>query len=138
MRFSFLLGSLLLRGRHAPPAAMLGLLVACPVLLLGACGGVLIADYFIIRRCRLDLAGLYRREGPYWYVGGYNPVALIALAAGIAPCLPGFAAVVGLLPDLPTIWWRLYDYAWFVSFGIALLTYTLLMSVCYPRTGAAE
>src|SRR6185369_2856763 len=44
-------------------------------LLLGACGGVLIADYFLIRRTQLDLPGLYRREGPYWYVGGYNPIA---------------------------------------------------------------
>src|SRR5438477_2574231 len=66
-------------------------------LLLGACGGVLIADYFLIRRTQLDLAGLYRREGPYWYVGGYNLTALIALSAGIAPCLPGFAAAAGLV-----------------------------------------
>jgi NCS1 family nucleobase:cation symporter-1 len=106
-------------------------------LLLGACGGVLIADYFIIRRCRLDLAGLYRREGPYWYVRGYNPVALIALAAGIVPCLPGFAAAVGFVAKVPTVWSRLYDYAWFVSFGIALLTYTLLMPVIFPRTRAS-
>src|SRR5207344_1027859 len=55
-------------------------------LLLGACGGVLIADYFAYRRGRLDLAGLYRREGPYWYVGGFNPIALVALSAGILPC----------------------------------------------------
>jgi NCS1 family nucleobase:cation symporter-1 len=105
-------------------------------LLLGACGGVLIADYFIIRRTRLDLAGLYRREGPYWYIGGYNPVALIALAAGIVPCLPGFAAAVGLVPTVPVIWSRLYDYAWFVSFIIALLTYIVLTKITYPRPAA--
>jgi len=94
-------------------------------LLLGACGGVLIADYYLIRRCRLDLAGLYRREGPYWYVSGYNPLALIALAAGILPCLPGFAAAAGLL-HVAAFWSRLYDYAWFVSFGMALTSYVLL------------
>jgi NCS1 family nucleobase:cation symporter-1 len=94
-------------------------------LLLGACGGVLIADYFLVRHTRLDLAGLYRREGPYWYVGGINPVAFIALAAGILPCLPGFAAAVGLVPVAP-VWSRLYDYAWFVSFGISLASYWLL------------
>ncbi|HMC12617.1 MAG TPA: cytosine permease, partial [Pirellulaceae bacterium] len=95
-------------------------------LLLGACGGVLIADYYLVRRCRLDLAGLYRREGPYWYVGGYNPLALIALAAGIFPCLPGFAAAAGLV-HVSAFWSRLYDYAWFVSFGAALVSYVLLM-----------
>src|SRR5438552_4926919 len=80
-------------------------------LLLGACGGVLIADYYLVRGTRLDLAGLYRREGPYWYVGGYNPLALAVLAAGILPCLPGFAAAAGLV-QVPAFWSRLYDYAW--------------------------
>jgi nucleobase:cation symporter-1, NCS1 family len=102
-------------------------------LLLGACGGVLIADYYLVRRCRLDLAGLYRREGPYWYVGGYNPLALAALAAGIVPCLPGFADAAGLI-DVPEVWSRVYDYAWFVSFGAALVSYVLLMKAFGPAS----
>jgi NCS1 family nucleobase:cation symporter-1 len=95
-------------------------------LLLGACGGVLIADYWVLRRGRLDLAGLYRRDGPYWYQKGFNALALVALAAGIAPCLPGFAAAVGL-GDVPEFCSRLYDYAWFVSFAAAFLSYIVLM-----------
>ncbi len=97
-------------------------------LLLGACGGVLIADYYLVRRRRLDLAGLYRREGPYWYLGGWNVVALVALAAGIVPCLPGFAAAARLI-EVSEFWSRLYDYAWFVSFGAALVSYVALMTV---------
>jgi NCS1 family nucleobase:cation symporter-1 len=103
-------------------------------LLLGACGGVLIADYFLVRRTRLDLAGLYRREGPYWYVGGFNPIAFIALAAGILPCLPGFAAAVGWMKVGP-VWSRLYDYAWFVSFGISLASYWLLAKAFAQAAG---
>jgi NCS1 family nucleobase:cation symporter-1 len=105
-------------------------------LLLGACGGVLIADYFLVRRCRIDLPGLYRRSGPYWYTGGYNPLALAALAAGILPCLPGFAAAAGLIDAAP-IWLRLYDYAWFVSFAAALVSYVLLMEFCGPAPRSA-
>src|SRR4051812_14106494 len=71
--------------------------------LLGAVGGILIADYFVLRRTRLDLEALYRGEGPYWYAGGFNPVALLALAAGIAPCVPGFLGTVGLVEVAP-IW----------------------------------
>jgi NCS1 family nucleobase:cation symporter-1 len=97
-------------------------------LLLGACGGVLIADYFLVRRTRLDLPGLYRRDGPYWYVGGYNPAALVALAAGILPCVPGFAAAIGVI-DVSPLWLRLYDYAWFVSFAVALATYLALTAI---------
>src|SRR5208282_1542006 len=58
--------------------------------LLGAVGGILIVDYFFIRRCRLDLGGLFKRGGPYWYQAGFNGRAILALALGIAPCVPGF------------------------------------------------
>jgi NCS1 family nucleobase:cation symporter-1 len=77
---------------------------------------------------RLDLPGLYRRQGPYWYRNGWNPCAMLALAAGIAPCLPGFANTAGLA-DVGSIWSRLYDYAWFVSFGVAFVSYFALMKL---------
>jgi NCS1 family nucleobase:cation symporter-1 len=94
--------------------------------LLGAVGGVLIADYFLVRRTRLDAAGLYDRRGPYWYAAGFNLRALAALAAGIAPCVPGFLAEVGLAA-VPAVWTELYHYAWFLGFGISFAVYTLLM-----------
>jgi nucleobase:cation symporter-1, NCS1 family len=105
-------------------------------LLLGACGGVLIADYYFIRRTRLDLAGLYQTDGPYWYRAGWNPWALVALAAGIVPCLPGFAVAVGWT-DAPVtgvgdFWTGLYRYAWFVSFGVSLVSYVVLMKLFPP------
>jgi NCS1 family nucleobase:cation symporter-1 len=105
-------------------------------LLLGACGGVLIADYWARRRGRLDLAGLYRRDGPYWYCGGFNPVALIALAAGMAPCLPGFAAVA-LHVEVHPFWSELYAYAWFISFGVSFVSYLVLMWAFAARVAAA-
>lgn len=101
-------------------------------LLLGACGGVLIGDYYVLRRMQLDLPGLYRREGPYWYRGGWNPAALVALVVGIAPCVPGFCHAVGWA-TVDAIWSRLYDYAWFLSFGLSLVTYVGLMKLAGPR-----
>src|SRR5439155_23341643 len=94
--------------------------------LLGACGGVLIADYYLIRRKRLDLEGLYTREGPYWYREGFNSLAIVALVAGIGPCLPGFLDKLEVW-EVSDFWKRLYDYAWFVSFAAALITYFVLM-----------
>jgi nucleobase:cation symporter-1, NCS1 family len=109
-------------------------------LLLGACGGVLIADYWILRRRELDLPGLYRRSGPYWYFGGWNLSALIALLAGMAVSIPGFVGnlrrstpaiwLPGMgavpLPEVSEFWINLYDYAWFVSFGVSAVLYVLL------------
>jgi NCS1 family nucleobase:cation symporter-1 len=94
--------------------------------LLGAVGGILIADYFLIRRTRLDVAALYRKQGPYWFHGGFNLKALAALALGVAPCVPGFLAAVGLT-EVPALWTELYHYAWFLSFGVAFAVYTALM-----------
>jgi NCS1 family nucleobase:cation symporter-1 len=94
--------------------------------LLGAVGGVLIADYFLVRRTRLALPALYRRDGAYWYAGGINPRAMVALALGIAPCVPGFLATVAGL-DVPPVWIDLYHYAWFLSFAVAFAVYAVLM-----------
>jgi NCS1 family nucleobase:cation symporter-1 len=109
--------------------------------LLGAVGGILVADYFVIRRTRLDLAGLYKKDGPYWYSGGFNPLALVALVLGIAPCVPGFLATVSeswktyFTPADPTAWsWTdLYPYAWFISFGISFVAYIMLMVITGKR-----
>ncbi len=94
--------------------------------LLGAIGGILIADYFVIRRTQLDLPGLYRRSGPYWYANGFNPAALIALTLGIAPCVPGFLGTIKAL-SVASFWMNLYSYAWFLSFGISFAVYTGMM-----------
>jgi NCS1 family nucleobase:cation symporter-1 len=101
--------------------------------LLGAIGGILIADYFLVRRTSLDLRGLYRKDGPYWYSAGFNPAALVALAAGIAPCVPGFLGTVGAATVAP-FWMDMYNYAWFVSFGVSFGVYALAMS----RAGATR
>ncbi len=93
--------------------------------LLGAIGGILIADYFLLRRTRLDLSGLYQPNGPCWYRGGVNPAAVIALAAGIAPCVPGFLATVAAV-EVPPVWMNLYHHAWFVSFVIGFACYAVL------------
>jgi nucleobase:cation symporter-1, NCS1 family len=109
--------------------------------LLGAVGGILIADYFVIRKTRLDQAGLYLKNGPYWYTGGFNLRAIFALVVGIGLCAPGFAAALGwvslagtppaegaaAMPEIAAFWGNLYSYAWFTSFGTAFALYMLLM-----------
>jgi NCS1 family nucleobase:cation symporter-1 len=97
--------------------------------LLGAVGGVLIADYFVIRRMQLDLPGLYKKEGPYWYTAGFNARAIIAMLLGIAPCVPGFLAAVSpsWQAAIPAFWSDLYHYAWFISFGVSFASYVILM-----------
>jgi hypothetical protein len=65
--------------------------------LLGAIAGILLVDYYLVRKGNLKVADLYRRGGDYEYSGGWNPHALIAFALGVLPCLPGYLVVSGLL-----------------------------------------
>jgi NCS1 family nucleobase:cation symporter-1 len=78
----------------------------------------MIADYFILRKCQLDVSDLYRADGKYAYNRGVNWNAIIALALGIA------VALIGLI--VPSLRW-LYDYAWFVGFFVAGIVYLSLM-----------
>src|SRR4029079_12431926 len=57
--------------------------------LLGPIGGILIADYFVWRSRKLNIAALYQENGEYRFCGGFSFVALIALAVGALPSLPG-------------------------------------------------
>jgi NCS1 family nucleobase:cation symporter-1 len=86
--------------------------------LLGPIAGVMIADYFLVRRSRLNVGDLYRRGGEYEYRNGVNPRAVAALGTGIA------VALLGLV--VPALRW-LYDYAWFVGFGVSGAVYVMLM-----------
>jgi nucleobase:cation symporter-1, NCS1 family len=97
--------------------------------LLGPIAGVMIADYFLVRRARLNVHDLYRRNGIYEYDGGVNWRAVAALAAGIAVALLGL--VVAPLRFL-------YDYAWFVGFGVAGAVYVVLMQRDAARGGVPE
>lgn len=86
--------------------------------LLGPVAGIMVADYFLVRRTRLDSYSLYRRGGDYEYRKGINPIALISLALGVAAALVGrFIPAVAFL----------YDYAWFIGFFISGTLYYLMM-----------
>ena len=87
--------------------------------LLGPIGGILLVDYYLLRRTRLDTDAMYRREGPYWYQRGTNPVAVAALVAGVLPNLPGFLEAAGFVDRVAPVWSAIYTYAWFVGFGIS-------------------
>ena len=97
--------------------------------LLGPVGGILIADYYFIRRQRLSLSDLYQPNGVYGYSGGYNHLAILSLLMGILPSVPGFLVTVkAIRPETFPSWvLQLYNYAWFVGFFVAGAGYGSLM-----------
>jgi NCS1 family nucleobase:cation symporter-1 len=85
---------------------------------LAPIAAVMIVDYWVLRRRQLRLEDLYQPHGRYRYTGGWN---LRAVAATLLGCL---SAWIGLVIPLLR---PLYDYAWFVGFGVAGAVYYWLM-----------
>jgi NCS1 family nucleobase:cation symporter-1 len=96
---------------------------------LGPIAGVLICDYFIIRKKILLVEDLYQRNGLYQYRGGFHWQALAALAAGVA------VAFVGLIVPLLRV---LYNYAWFVGFIVSFFVYFAMIRSDQPIAQVAD
>jgi nucleobase:cation symporter-1, NCS1 family len=115
--------------------------------LLASFLAVMVIDYWLIRRARLDLVDLYNPDpaGRYWFSGGFNIAALLAVAAGVLPVLPGFlhAATTegGVIAD-PDFFDQLYRYGVFVAFGLSAVAYVALsrarLAARSPATATAD
>jgi NCS1 family nucleobase:cation symporter-1 len=98
--------------------------------LMGAIGGILIADYWVLRRRELSPVDLFKVQGRYTYSGGINPRAVAALVIAVLPVVPGFlraAVTPGGQVANPTFLDSLYTYAWFVTFGLSFVLYLLFV-----------
>ncbi|HLZ90401.1 MAG TPA: NCS1 family nucleobase:cation symporter-1 [Candidatus Acidoferrum sp.] len=91
---------------------------------LGPIAGVLICDYFVVRKKMLLTEDLYLRGGHYEYSRGLHWQAIGALGAGAA------VAFIGLLLPVLRI---LYNYAWFVGFGVSFFAYSALTNANQPK-----
>jgi NCS1 family nucleobase:cation symporter-1 len=97
--------------------------------LLGPVGGIMIADYYFIRKQKLEVNDLYSSNGKYFFGNGFNSAAIIALLCGIIPNVPGFLTTIKVM-DVGTVYpWiaHLYNYAWFVGFAVSFFVYLLMM-----------
>jgi nucleobase:cation symporter-1, NCS1 family len=97
--------------------------------LMGAIGGVLISDYWLLRHRTLSPADLFKLDGEYSYHNGVNWRAMAALVVAILPVVPGFlraATTPGGQIANPTFPDTLYTYAWFITFGLSFCLYLLL------------
>ena len=98
--------------------------------LLGPVLGIMIADYWLLRRTEIDVPDLYCEDGRYRYRGGWNPAALIAFVVAVLPNLPGFLATAapGAFGGIPVLFTGIYSYAWFVGVGLSMAVYLGLMA----------
>ncbi len=97
--------------------------------LLGPVGGIMIADYYFIRKQQLNTNELYQHGGQYNFSNGFNWRAITALLLGIIPNIPGFLVTIKVISqDAVPLWVsHLYNYAWFVGFFVSGISYIVMM-----------
>jgi NCS1 family nucleobase:cation symporter-1 len=108
--------------------------------LLAAFAAVMIVDYWFLRRTALDVADLFTPQSQYWYTGGYNIRALVAVAVGVIPVLPGYihaATTPGGVIEDRDFFDEINRYGIFVAFALAAVTY-LALTIAARRAGAPE
>ncbi|KAK9818784.1 hypothetical protein WJX74_008362 [Apatococcus lobatus] len=102
--------------------------------LLGPIGGILLVDYHIVRQRSLDIDALFSKDPAklYWFQGGWNVKALMAVAAGWIPVSPGFLQAIGVVKHIPSVFASVYTFAWFAGCLTAGAVYVLLMRSSTP------
>jgi NCS1 family nucleobase:cation symporter-1 len=113
---------------------------------LGSIAGVLIADYWWIRRQELSLRDLYRYEGVYRYARGWNWRAVVALLVGIVIAIGGSYTPAGQTGPFPPDGiigilkspFPFADYSWVVGLIVAFILYAVLMKAFPHRQTASQ
>jgi NCS1 family nucleobase:cation symporter-1 len=105
---------------------------------LGAVGGVLVSDYWLVRRTKLSIGDLFRRKGRYNYDRGMNWPAMLAMAVAVAICVPGFCnlathgRVLAVDKTAGYVFDMLYRLGVFTTFSVAFFLYALFM-ITHPN-----
>ncbi|MDP6480121.1 MAG: NCS1 family nucleobase:cation symporter-1 [Phycisphaerales bacterium] len=95
--------------------------------LLGPIAGIMLCDYFIVRRTKLNADALYDPKGEY---AGVSTAAMLALVFAVLPNLPGFINAVTATAGTEEAFFhaffdQIYGYAWFIGLPLAMLFYWL-------------
>jgi nucleobase:cation symporter-1, NCS1 family len=99
--------------------------------LLGPIAGIMIVDYFLLRKKQIAVDELFRRGGRYEYWNGINWIAVAAFVLGVLPSLPGFLGAIGVSKPSP-FFAHLYDWAWFVGVAVAGVVHFIGMKAMAP------
>jgi NCS1 family nucleobase:cation symporter-1 len=101
---------------------------------MGPLAGVMVCDYYIIKKRKLDVNELYKDHGIYHYSHGFNWRAFLAFFIGFGPLLPGFAKSIDKSLNVGGAW-KVYTFAWLFGFFTSMLSYYV---ICKLTDGVAD
>ena len=92
--------------------------------------GIFIADYWIVKRRRVEIAALYRPEGRYRYHAGVNWRAMLAMLCSVGPTIPGLAKNISPTLDIGGAQY-INDLVWYYGFVVSFSVY-IAASLMWP------
>ncbi|KAI1797159.1 NCS1 nucleoside transporter family [Ganoderma leucocontextum] len=97
---------------------------------LGPIAGIMVADYWIVHKGKIDVPSMYRPHGRYRYTYGFNWRAVVAILLSVPPNLPGLIASINPKIDVGGTT-KIFDFAWLFGFFVASVVYSTL-SLGFP------
>lgn len=102
--------------------------------MMGPIAAVMICDYYVIKKGKLNLHDMYRTHGIYYYSYGFNWRAFAAFFIGLTPLLPGFAKSIASDLNVGGVW-QIYTFAWLYGFTTSFIAYYI---ICTYVSGLGE
>ncbi|KIJ63144.1 hypothetical protein HYDPIDRAFT_176185 [Hydnomerulius pinastri MD-312] len=100
---------------------------------IGPFTGIMIVDYWLIHRTRVDVPAMYNPQGRYRYTYGLNWRALATLVVSITPAIPGLASSINTSLDVGGVG-NLFTIGWIFTFSTSSVVY-LVLSLLFPAKG---
>lgn len=102
--------------------------------MMGPIAGIMVVDYYVLKKQKLNLHEMYKTRGIYYYSHGFNWRAFMAFFIGLGPLLPGFAKSIGNSLNVGGAW-KVYTFAWLFGFTVSSLSYYV---ICTYVSGLGE
>ncbi|TKA30322.1 hypothetical protein B0A50_02549 [Salinomyces thailandicus] len=100
---------------------------------LAPIAGIIASDYWIIKRCQIDVPALYDPQGRYRYWYGINWQGMLAFLLAVCPNLPGLAYSINDTDTHITSGAKhLYTFDWLYGFVVSILVY-IVMHKIFPH-----
>lgn len=98
---------------------------------LGPICGIMVADFWLVAKRRIDIGAMYEPHGRYYYWNGINPRALVAVLCAVIPAFPGFLQTIkSSVGGVGGIWY-LGNITWIFTFTVSIVVYTTT-SIIWP------
>jgi nucleobase:cation symporter-1, NCS1 family len=100
--------------------------------LMGPIAGILISDFYLVRKMKLDVRAMYNPHGLYRYYHGWHWRAWLTFGIAVGPILPGFAQSINPNLNITDGAKQIYTFSWMWGFFSCVVVYYVICKYISP------